>query len=80
MESSFNLLVFCYVHNVESNPGPYACSVCGLNVSDESRAVCCDSCDDVYDNMVHQPSEDKWYCSVCMSNCSHSSECSAEDT
>ena len=27
--------------DVEPNPGPDACSVCGLNVSDDDKAVCC---------------------------------------
>lgn len=29
----------------EPNPGPDACSVCGVNVSDDDRAVGCDLCD-----------------------------------
>ena len=35
--------------------------------------------DMLYDDMVQYPSEDKWYCSVCMSNCNHSSECSTKE-
>ena len=82
----FCFLLFC--GDVEPNFIPDACSVCGVNVSDDDRAVCCDLCDtwvhvscdpslsdSLYDDMVQHPSEDKWYCSVCMSNCSHSSEC-----
>ena len=79
--------------DVEPNLGPNACSICGVNVFDDGRAVCCDLCDmwvhvscdpslsdSLCDDMVQQPSEDHWYCSVCMSNCSHSSECSTEES
>ena len=86
------LLLLC--GDVNPNPGPtdYPCSVCGLNVLDDVKAVCCDSCDQwvhvscdpslsdsLYDEMVQQSSEDVWYCSVCVNNDSQLSNCSTTD-
>lgn len=78
--------------DAEPNLGPNACSICGATVSDDDKSVCCELCDIcvhmscdpplsdlLYEDMVQQPSEDKWYCSVCVSNCSNSSECFTEE-
>jgi len=73
------LLLLC--GDVHLNPGPtvdFPCSICERNVLDGDKAVCCESCDmwvyvscdssfsdSVYDAMVENPSEDKWYSSKC---------------
>ena len=42
----FSLLLLC--GDIQPNPGQtvdFPCSVCGNNVSNNDKAVCCDSCD-----------------------------------
>ena len=54
------------------------CSVCSEAVLDDHKAVCCDLCDswihvscdpslsdDLYANMVQEPSTDPWFCTMC---------------
>ena len=90
--TSLCLLLLC--GDVHSNPGPtivYPCSVCEVDVLDDNKAVCCDSCDQwvhvscdpslsdlLYDKMVQNSMEDPWFCSECMNDDSFSSENSTE--
>jgi len=54
------------------------CSICNEAVLDDHKAVCCDLCDswvhvscdpslsdDLYANMVQEPSTDPWFCTIC---------------
>ena len=54
------------------------CSICGDTVLDDHKAVCCDLCeswvhvscdsslsDEIYDDMIKEPSTDPWFCDVC---------------
>ena len=63
------------------NPGldVFPCGLCGEAVSDQDKAICCDSCEkwihvscdhyfteDEYDYLVQNPSSDPWFCSACI--------------
>jgi len=71
-------LILLLYGDIYLNPGPeYPCSNCGLNVDDDSKALCCDDCDQwihvscdqyvsepIYD--YANPSTDSWYCCSCI--------------
>ena len=55
------------------------CSICSEAVLDDHKAVCCDLCeswvhvscdpslfDDLYADMVREPSTDPWFCTICL--------------
>ena len=67
--------------DIHLNPGPavFPCGLCSGAVSDQDRAICCDSCgkwihvscdqyftEEEYDNLVQNPSSDSWFCSACI--------------
>ena len=77
------MLLLCEDISVNPGPSSvdYPCGVCNCEVSDSDPAVCCDFCDlwihvscdrkitlSEYQDMVNQPSEDSWICSVCESS------------
>ena len=90
---SFHLYLLLLCGDVQLNPGPtidFPCSVCGINVLDNDKAVCCDSCDkwvhvscdpslsnSLYDEMIQMSLKNAWFCTACMNNV-YSSECSTK--
>lgn len=67
--------------DIHQNPGPavFNCGVCGLNVSNADKAICCDMCEkwvhvtcdpyiseSEYDRLVQNPTADPWYCCTCI--------------
>ena len=78
---SFVQLLLSLCRDIHLNPGPdiFPCGLCGKQVSDDDKAICCDGCnkwihvscdqyttETAYDDMVHNPSSDPWFCGVCI--------------
>ena len=78
--------------DVHFNPGPdFPCGICGESVLNGDKAMYCDSCnmwthvpcdlyftEEEYDYLVHNPSSDPWFCSICTDHVSNSSQCYSE--
>ena len=75
------------------NPGPevYPCTICGVNVLEDDKAICCDSCncwvhvscdpnvsDADYDKMLESPSDQQWFCYMCLTAGSDNYVCDAQ--
>ena len=79
---TFSMFLVLQSGDIALNPGPaviYPCSVCREPVNDSNKAMCCDDCDnwvhvrydgniteDIYDNLVINPTSNLWYWNLCI--------------